>query len=125
MKNPYGATILDGLKNGVEKDKISVPILEAKDGYYKEFHDKIVVIPQGFDFKNVKVGEYKKNDIPTFAYAGNLIKNGRDITNFLEYLESQNLISKFIVYTKSFSFFEKFIQPLKGNRSIDLYQEIN
>src|SRR5690606_10094120 len=31
-------------------DFITIPTAFAKDGYYKEFHDKLNVIPQGFNF---------------------------------------------------------------------------
>lgn len=93
-------------------DFITVPIKEAKSGYYKEFKEKIHVIPQGFDFSKVSLEEYKKNDIPTFAYAGNLYKNRRDITDFLCYLCTLKIDFKFIVYTRSLSFFIPFESQL-------------
>jgi hypothetical protein len=89
-------------------DFITVPIEEAKMGYYKNFRDKIRVIPQGFDFSNLSLSEYHRNIVPTFAYSGNLYKNGRDISSFLNYLCTLQVDFKFIVYTMSLSFFIPF-----------------
>lgn len=100
---------------------ITVPIEEAREAYYPEFRDKIQVIPQGFDFSNVKISDYSKNKIPTFAYAGNCYKNGRDITPFLNYLTSIDRPFKFIVYTKSEMFFKEFEESLKGKMELKGY----
>lgn len=102
-------------------DYITVPIEEAKDAYYEEFRNKIRVIPQGFDFSDVHLEKYVKNKIPTFAYAGNLNKKGRDITSFLNYLTSLSFDFKFIVYTKSISFFKGFEDILKDKMELRDY----
>ncbi|MDH5828697.1 glycosyltransferase [Sphingobacterium faecium] len=102
-------------------DYITVPIMEAKEAYYPEFRNKIRVIPQGFDFSSVKISEYRKNGIPTFAYAGNCYKNGRDITPFLNYLTNLSQPFKFIVYTKSEMFFKEFEESLKGKMEMKGY----
>jgi len=91
---------------------ITIPIEEAKDGYYTEFRDKIHVIPQGFDFSNITLSNYKKNSVPTFAYSGVCYVPGRDITTFLEYLCSLKCNFRFIVYTKSTDLFMPFIERL-------------
>lgn len=93
-----------------QADYITVPVDTAKKAYYPEFSSKIKVIPQGFNFNNIKVvDQYKKNDVPTFIYAGNFYKDLRDPTAFLDYLVSLNLDFRFIVYTKT-------TQPLKKYR---------
>lgn len=78
---------------------ITVPVQNAIDGYYPEFAKKIKVIPQGFDFSQVKLKVYTENPVLTFAYAGSFIPGTRDprpILNFLMKLEHN---FKFIVYT--------------------------
>lgn len=83
-----------------EADYISIPIQGAKLGYYPEFHDKIRIIPQGFDFD---LDENKKkqpvNEIPTFAYAGGFLPGARDPKQLMNYLKKLNFPFRFIVYT--------------------------
>ena len=100
-------------------DYISVPIEEAKEGYYPEFKNKIIVIPQGFNFNEIDEDiTYKKNEVPTFAYAGSLIPGGRDPRKFLEYLISQNKPYKFIVFTKTPELIRPYITKSKGRVEI-------
>jgi len=56
---------------------LTVPTAGAIDSYYKEFHGKIRVIPQGFNFKDVEItpGEVR-NEVPTFAYSGGIAQTG-------------------------------------------------
>ena len=67
-------------------DYISVPTEGAKDGYYSEFRNKIRVIPQAFNFDEIKREEYKNNIIPTFAYTGSIWNGSKDPRPFLDYL---------------------------------------
>lgn len=88
-------------------DKITVPVAGAIDGYFPEFRNKIAVIPQGVDFKSIRLAEYKKNDVPTFLYSGVVIAGRRDPTNFLDYLVSiKEKDFRFIVYSTSPMFLE-------------------
>jgi len=125
MKNPYG--FKPPYFKWIEKkwcreaDYITVPIEEAKAGYYEEFQNKIKVIPQGFNFEDLILDEYKENEIPTFAYAGNLYKNGRNITAFMEYLSKIDRQFKFIVYTKSESFFLPYVDVLGSKMELRGY----
>lgn len=101
-------------KNFCQKtDYISVPIEDARKGYYPEFRDKIKVIPQGFNFEdlNIEYTEYNPHEVPTFAYAGGLIPGGRDPRTFLDYLTCLDRDFKFIFYTKS----RELIQPYLGD----------
>lgn len=100
---------------------ISVPIDEAVNAYYPEFKDKIKIIPQGFDFSDIKIAEYRVNKIPTFAYSGIFYKELRDPTLLLEYLSLLDFDFKFIVYTKSLSFLEPFKNKLKDKLEIRDY----
>jgi len=96
-------------------DFISVPFEGAIDAYYPEFHEKIKVIPQGFEFDQSNYNnEPPKNLIPTFAYAGTFIKGYRDPTMFLEYLATIHVQFKFIIFTSDISLIEPFIEKLKG-----------
>jgi hypothetical protein len=91
---------------------ISIPIYSAKEGYYPQYHHKIKTIPQGFDFDDVKVSNYIKNEIPTFAYAGSFIPGRRDPSAFLTYLKSLEFNFTFIIYTMHDRYFHKFKDSL-------------
>ena len=67
---------------GRKTDFISVPVIEAKEAYYKEVEHKIVEIPQGFDFSDIKLEAYEKNKITTFLYAGLFILKKEIQLNF-------------------------------------------
>lgn len=81
-----------------ECDYITVPVDTAVKGYFPEFKSKIKVIPQAFDFDEVKLLEYVPHKVPTFAFTGNLIPEARDPRPFLDYLSTLNIEFKFILY---------------------------
>lgn len=95
-------------------DFITLPNQDHKSQYYSQFHDKIRIIPQGFKFENSSVynGEIK-NSIPTFAFAGVLLKQTRNPQNILDYLATVDVDFKFIIYTQSIELVEKYIPILK------------
>lgn len=96
-------------------DYISVPTETSYLGYYPEFREKIRVIPQGFDFDAVKMSEYKKNPIPTFAYAGSFIPGKRDPRRLFEFLSTIQKPFKFIVYgTSDKSRWQDLLSKLEG-----------
>ncbi len=109
--DPYMGDVLDTFRKPfyfqyLEKyfcrkaDYISIPIETATNGYYPEFHQKIKIIPQGFNFDlNKKGSDYQINNIPTFAYAGGFIPGSRDPRPLLNYLNSLNIPFRFFVYT--------------------------
>lgn len=123
--DPYMGGVMDTFRKPfyfgfVEKwfmrkaDFITVPIKSAENAYYKEFHDKIRVIPQGFriDEKfNLKADV--NNEIPMFAYAGSLAPKVRDPRPLLVYLASIPAAFRFIVYTNQKELFSEFIENLK------------
>lgn len=82
-------------------DYISVPTETSYLGYYPEFKDKIRVIPQGFNFKDVALAEYKPNEVPTFAFAGSFIPGRRDPRRLFEFLNGIGKPYRFIIYGTS------------------------
>lgn len=100
-------------------DYISIPIQEAIDGYYPEFHNKIIVIPQGFNFNQTNVNiKFEKNPISTFIYAGSLYPNLRDPRPFLDYLIKEKQDFKFVVYTKDKYLLQDYIDKLNGKLKV-------
>ena len=103
-------------------DFITIPIEEGRKGYYPEFISKIKIIPQGVDFTSIKLDEnFKKNQVPTFAYAGNIYPGLRDPTEFLNYISGLEKEFKFIVYTNNQNFYLQFKQILKEKFEIKSY----
>ena len=80
-------------------DYITIPLESARAAYFKEFHPKIKIIPQGFNIENIETLNYKKNNVPTFAYAGGFITGIRDPTNFLNFLSKSKANFRFYIYT--------------------------
>jgi len=103
-------------------DYITVPVTDAIDAYYPEFHHKIRVIPQGFKFDDVKVTNLKTNNIvPTFAYAGTFYKGFRDPSAFLSFLSTINLPFKFIIFTLNITLIEPYLEKLEGKIEVNPY----
>ena len=94
---------------------ITIPINEGKAGYYKEYHHKIHIIPQGFDFSEVTLADYRVCNVPTFAFSGIVYPKLRDPKNFLKSLLDINAEFKFIVYSKNIKHFEPYARML-GNK---------
>lgn len=102
-------------------NKISIPYEELKVYYNIKYHDKILIIPQGFDFSEIKLANYKQNTIPTFAYAGLFIPGFRDPRLFLKYLSSLNFNFKFVIYTRNFEILKPYKELLKERLEIKDY----
>lgn len=103
---------------GRKTDFITVPVIDAKEAYYKEVEHKIVEIPQGFDFSEIKLEPYEKNKITTFLYAGLFYPEKRDPTKFLNYLCSLQSDFKFIIYTSKTELLKPFFEKLDGKLEI-------
>jgi hypothetical protein len=98
-------------------DYITVPIDQAKNGYFEEYRNKIRVIPQGFNFDvNIKKSE-PKNEIVTFAYAGVFYKDIRNPKLLMEYLAALKYDFRFIVYSSDQSPI-KMYKTILGDRLI-------
>lgn len=102
-------------------DYITVPIDGAIKAYYPEFREKIRVIPQGFGFSEVKVACYKRNEVPTFAFAGKVYPGTRDPKAFLDFLSNIDKDFRFIVYSNTKGFFENYKQALGKKLIINGY----
>lgn len=87
---------------------ITVPMKGAIDGYYPEFRSKIMIIPQGFCFDDIKLDSYKPHQITTFAYSGSFIKSRRDIRPIINKLIDLKLSFRMYIYTNNFSFFDEY-----------------
>lgn len=83
-----------------EFDFITIPIKEAIDSYISlEVQKKIHIIPQGFNFDNIIVAEYKKKPIIRFAFAGNFYKKIRNPEILFEFLLKCDFDFIFDIYT--------------------------
>lgn len=82
-----------------ECDYITVPVENAKTGYFPEFRDKINVISQGFDFSLNENNQFVPNSKITFGFAGNFYKDIRNPESFINYLASLKVDFQFVVYT--------------------------
>ncbi len=60
---------------------------------------RIKMIPQGFDFSGIKLAEYKKKQVPTFAYAGIFYPDIRNPDKLFEFLSNLQIDFRFHVYT--------------------------
>lgn len=131
--DPYMGDVLDSFRKPfyfgyLEKwfcrkaDFISIPIESARQAYYKEFHSKIRIIPQGFDF-TIK-GRYENeplNEVPTFAYSGGFLPGARDPRPLMHYLTKLYLPFKFLLFTNRPDLFADFEEKLKGKLYISSY----
>ena len=103
-------------------DYITIPVESGKEGYYKEFWNKIRVIPQGFDFEESKPNRaYVKNTVPSFIFAGGFIPGLRDPKLFLEYLAHVEADFSFIVYTNNDALLQPYKQQLGDKLKIRSY----
>jgi|SRR5690554_2929681 len=100
---------------------ISIPLENAKKAYYEEFHQKIKIIPQGFDLSQTieDIDDiHIKEGTLTFVYAGTFYTGVRDPRSFLEYLTTRKDIDfQFLIFTKSKEILEEFNQKL-GDKMI-------
>ena len=79
---------------------ITIPTSKSIDSYLAlSSRDKIKIIPQGYNLKEIKIAQYKRNEIPTFAFAGIFYKKIRDPESFFEHLIKIDKDFKFILYT--------------------------
>lgn len=76
-------------------DFITIPVEDGKAGYYPQYHHKIRVIPQGFDFAKTPVEQYRKNSVPTFVFMGTVYPGVRDPHAFMDFLLKYPLPYKF------------------------------
>jgi len=103
-------------------DYLTVPTKNSIKGYYKEFHEKIRVIPQGFNLNEVTLPVVEPYNEPVrFAYAGNIIPVNRDPRPFLEYLSTLDINFLFIFYTRKAGLIKEYKEKLKEKLEIKDY----
>jgi len=88
-----------------QADFVSVPTLGAVSAYKKKYHHKFKIIPQGFDFNDINLGNWKpENKTITFAYAGSISQKGvRSPHNFINYLLNRDKEFKFYIFSSQTS----------------------
>lgn len=90
-------------------DYISIPFKEMEVQFYPEFISKIIVIPQGFNFREIKLSDKQINsDKLVFIFAGSIIPGKRDLALFLDFISSLSIDYLFIVYTNQIDWFTKY-----------------
>ena len=84
-------------------DYITVPTEGSIDGYNPKFRHKFRVIPQGFDFEDLKLANNKPEcHQPTFAYAGGVTYKGiRSLHGFIRVLKKLKMDFRFHVYSNN------------------------
>lgn len=103
-------------------DFITVPFEEMRNQFYPQFKTKIKVIPQGFNFDEIKTHEGEvKNDITTFLFAGSVIPGKRDLSLFLDYISSLEMDFLFLVYTNQAEWFNHYKPSLGDKLNIHCY----
>jgi hypothetical protein len=100
-------------------DFITVPTINSYLGYYPEFKNKIITIPQGFKFYNLQQTESEKDKGGRIiiAYAGSLNEVRRNPTNFIKFLEKNNVNYTFYIFSSNTSII-KGLNHLIGNKII-------
>jgi glycosyltransferase involved in cell wall biosynthesis len=102
-------------------DWITVPTEGAKQGYYREFQDKLAVIPQGFRFEDYEHlrGTKRESGLPRFVYAGGVIPGKRDPRVLIEFLRNCDTEFEFHIFTRQ----GDILQPcLRGDPRIFLHE---
>jgi hypothetical protein len=123
--DPYMGDVLDTFRKPfyfgyLEKwfcrkaDFIAIPVETALQGYYKEFHEKIRIIPQGFDFVLPVKSVSASHEVPEFAYAGSFMTGIRDPGKLMECLTGLPISFRFHVYTSQADLFNSYKDRLNG-----------
>lgn len=131
--DPYMGDVLDSFRKPfyfgyLEKlfcrraSYVSIPVESARPAYYTEFHDKIRIIPQGFNF-DLKAAKAPRaeNPEPSFAYAGGFLQGIRDPRQMLEFLLKSQEPFKFHVFTNQPEILEPYREALDGKLIISAY----
>jgi hypothetical protein len=133
--DPYMGDVLDSFRKpfyfGIlekrfsrKSDYISIPVESARPAYYPEFHHKIRVIPQGFDFELHQRPERKvSNPVKEFAYAGGFLHGIRDPGALMRALVNCKVPFKFHVFTNQPEVLREYQEALDGKLNISGYIE--
>jgi hypothetical protein len=103
-------------------DYITIPFQEAQEQYYPQFKSKMRVIPQGFNFNEIRLFKDPVNsDITKFVFAGTVIPGFRDLNMFLDFLSTLTIDFKFIVYTNQKDYYSKYTDVLSEKLELRMY----
>ncbi len=108
---------------GRKTDYIAVPFTEAVNGYYPEFSNKIVVIPQGFTFPEVNFEAKTKNKVLTFIYSGDIGSYRHFYIPFFDFIKKLEIDFNFIIFTKERYFYENELSEISNKIEIRDYVE--
>lgn len=103
------------------QDKLTIPMEAAKPAYTPIIEDsKIRIIPQGFNFDDTPLAEYKVNEVPTFSYAGVFYMDIRNPKFLFDYLVSLKTEFKFRIFmrmsTPQVEYFIDKYKPILGEK---------
>lgn len=94
-------------------DYITIPFKDLEVQFYPQFLSKIKVIPQGFNFEEIKLYEGERESAkPVFTFAGSVIPGKRDLSLFLEFLTSLDKDFEFHVYTNQAGWYQPYKEAL-------------
>lgn len=96
-------------------DFISIPTGKSLN-YYKFLKDKnsIKIIPQGFNYSNIRLAKYERNHTLKFCYAGIFYKAIRNPEYLFEFLASIEMDFQFVIYTRvNDTFFQEVYKKYK------------
>lgn len=98
-------------------DYVSIPFQNLMNSFNKKYHDKFIVIPQGFNFSEIKLNKSDvNNEVPTMIFAGTVMPGIRDPFALIDFLIENKTPFKIIIYTHQNSLFKKYY----NNKSIIL-----
>ena len=102
---------------------ITVPTESAINGYFKQFHQKIKVIPQGFRFKEYQAVPRENPNQIYFVYGGGFIPGRRDPREFIEFINK--LDTSYDYHFDIFTTTPQFVHPhIKENDRIKVHAPI-
>ncbi|MDF1576041.1 MAG: hypothetical protein P1P86_12710 [Bacteroidales bacterium] len=101
---------------------ITVPFDDMQTQFYKEFRSKMRTIPQGFNFREIRLYDGKPSyEISSFIFAGSVIPGKRDLALFLEFLSRYPGDFIFIVYTSQKEWFLRYKEVLGEKLQLKSY----
>lgn len=86
---------------------VSIPFDDLKYKFNRNYSQKFVAIPQGFDFSEVELADYKKSKTLRIGYAGSVIPGHRHPAELIAYLKSKEMPFTFYFFGTNQSVFKK------------------
>ena len=103
-------------------DYITIPEESGRAGYYKEFQNKIEIIPQGFNFEEIKLKKFVQKDKVRFCYAGHFIPRTRDPRPILDFLLSvKDIDFEFTIFTNQLPLIKGYVDKMGDKLQVRNY----